>query len=291
MRKLIEKIFSFIVKILTLISLLMLAFIIIFIFKESLVFFKKVNILNFIFGKKWNPLGSADKLSIFPILLGTLYTSLVGIIIALPIGVGFSVFLSTYTCGNLRKTIKGIIDILAGIPSVVYGFIGLLVLVKFFEVQFSFPTGESVLSGGIILSVMMLPYIISNCDESMEKIYKRHLQQSNALGISKSYMIRNIVLPESRKSIFVSIVLALGRGMGETMAVMMVIGNAPLMPSLLKKTQTISSLIALEMGMAEVGSLHYHALFACGFVLMMMLLLINIILYFIKKAINLDKDE
>ena len=287
MRKAIEKIFSFIIKILSLISLLILVFIIIFIFKESMAFFKEASIFKFIFGRTWNPLGPSDKLSILPILLGTLYISLVGIIIALPIGVGFSVFLSSYTSGNIRRLIKGVIDILAGIPSVIYGFMGLLVLVKFFEIKFSFPSGESVLAGGIILSIMMLPYIISTCDESMEKAYREYSKYSNALGISKSYMIRNIVLPKSRKSILAAIVLALGRGMGETMAVMMVIGNAPLMPRLLKKSQTIPSLIALEMGMAEVGSLHYHALFASGFILMMMLLVVNIILHFIKLRIDL----
>lgn len=286
MRKERERVFSLIIKILCLISLLLLALIIIFVFKESAVFFRQVPILKFIKGSSWNPLGPPDELSILPILLGTLYTSFVGIIIALPIGVGFSVFLSSYTAGNTRRLVRGFVDILAGIPSVVYGFIGLLVLVKFFEVQFSFATGESVLAGGIILSLMMLPYIISTCDESMEKIYSKHLQASHALGVSKSYMIRHIVLPQSRKSIIAAIVLALGRGMGETMAVMMVIGNAPIFPKLFNKTQTIASLIALEMGMAEVGSMHYHALFASGFVLMIMLLLINLALYFIKARID-----
>jgi len=187
----------------------------------------------------------------------------------------------------MKRFIRGIVDVLAGIPSVVYGFIGLLVLVKFFEVKFSFSSGESVLAGGIILSIMMLPYIISTCDESMEKVYKEYAQYSNALGVSKSYMIRKIVIPESRRSILASIVLALGRGMGETMAVMMVIGNAPIMPKLLKKCQTIPSLIALEMGMAEVGSLHYHSLFAAGFILMLILFIINIFLYFIKKRMDI----
>lgn len=286
MRKERERVFSLIIKILCLISLLLLAFIIIFVFKESAVFFRQVPILKFIRGSSWNPLGGPDELSILPILLGTLYTSFVGIIIALPLGVGFSIFLSSYTAGNTRRLVRGFVDILAGIPSVVYGFIGLLVLVKFFEVQFSFATGESVLAGGIILSLMMLPYIISTCDESMEKIYSKHLQASHALGVSKSYMIRHMVLPQSRKSIIAAIVLALGRGMGETMAVMMVIGNAPIFPKLFNKTQTIASLIALEMGMAEVGSMHYHALFASGFVLMIMLLLINLALYFIKARID-----
>ena len=286
MRKTVEKIFRVIIKIVTFISLLLIAFIALFILKESMAFFKEVPILKFVLGRTWNPLDSPDKLSILPIILGTLYTSIVGITIALPIGVGFSVVLSCYTKGYIRRLTRGIVDILAGIPSVVYGFIGLLVLVKFFETKFSFSAGESVLAGGIILSIMMLPYIISTCDEAMEKVYGKHSQHSKALGVSKSYMIRHIILPESRKSILAGVVLALGRGMGETMAVMMVIGNAPLMPSLLKKAQTIPSLIALEMGMAEVGSLHYHSLFASGLILMVLLLIINIILHVIKQNIE-----
>lgn len=280
-----NKIFKSIVSILTLFSLLMLSFIILFILKESIVFFKEVSIIDFISGRKWNPLDSPDKLSIYPIILGTIYVSIIGIIIALPIGVGNAIVLSNYTSGEFKRVIRGFVDILAGIPSVIYGFIGLLVLVKFFEVRFSFATGESVLAGGIILSIMMLPFIISTCEESMEKVYNEYSKHSNALGVSKSYMIRKVVLPSSKRSILASGVLALGRGMGETMAVMMVIGNSPIMPKLLGRARTIPSLIALEMGMAEVGSLHYHGLYASGFVLMMILLIINVILYIIKRKI------
>lgn len=287
MRKIWEKIFEILIKILTAFSVLILVFVVIFIFKESLTFFKEVSIWKFITGRKWNPLGPPEELSILNIICGTVYVSLVGIAIALPIGIGTAVVLSCYTNENIKRLIRGILDILAGVPSVVYGFIGLLVVVKFFEVNFSFASGESVLSGGIVLSVMLLPFIVSTCDESMEKIYREYSQSSRALGVSKGYMIRNILLPASKRSILASVVLALGRGMGETMAVMMVIGNAPIIPRLLGKTQTIPSLIALEMGMAEVGSLHYHALFASGFVLMIMLLIINGLLYFIKNKMDI----
>lgn len=285
MKKLGDRYFKLILRLFTVFSLLILSFIILFIFRESIVFFKEVPMINFIFGRKWNPLSSPDKLSIFPIILGTIYISIIGIIIALPIGIGTAVALSCYTNGKIKRVTRGIVDILAGIPSVIYGFIGLLVVVKFFEVKFSFATGESVLVGGIVLSVMMLPFIISTCEESMEKIYDEYIRYSNALGISKSYMIRKIVLPNSTRSILAASVLALGRGMGETMAVMMVIGNAPIMPKLFSKCQTIPSLIALEMGMAEVGSLHYHGLYAAGLILMMILLVINIILYLIKRKL------
>lgn len=287
MYKFLDKSFSIIIKLLTLFSLLLLAFVIIFIFKESIVFFKEVPVLNFLTGRTWNPLMSPDKLSILNIILGTLYVSIAAIVIALPIGVGSALLLSGYVSGRGRVIIRGIIDILGGIPSVVYGFIGLLVLVKFFEVKFDFPTGESVLAGAILLSLMVLPYIISTCDETMGKVYDNHLPSSQALGVSKNYFMRKVVLPQSKKSILAATVLALGRAMGETMAVMMVIGNAPIAPKLLGKAQTIPSLIALEMGMAEVGSLHYHALFASGFVLMVMLLVINIIVYYVKKSISL----
>ncbi|NLL81302.1 MAG: phosphate ABC transporter permease subunit PstC [Tissierellia bacterium] len=286
MRSLGEKIFESIIKIISLFSVLLLVFIVVFIFKESLIFFNRVSIVDFIIGRKWNPLGAAEDLSIWPIILGTVYVSIVAILIAMPIGVGTAIVLSTYTSNRIKKAIRGGIDVLAGIPSVVYGFIGLLVVVKFLEINLSLAAGESVLAGGIVLSVMVLPFIISTCDESMEKIYEKYSQSSSALGVSKSYLIRNIILPESKRSILASMVLALGRGMGETMAVMMVIGNAPIMPKLLGKTQTIPSLITLEMGMAEVGSLHYHALFASGFVLMLILLGINALLYFIKSRIN-----
>ncbi|MCK9268345.1 MAG: phosphate ABC transporter permease subunit PstC [Alkaliphilus sp.] len=286
MYKLIDKIFDTVIKLLTLFSLLILVFIIIFIFKESIVFFKEVSILKFITGRKWNPLKSPTDLSILNIILGTLYVSFVAIIIALPIGVGTGLLLSIYTNGKWKVITRGIIDILAGIPSVVYGFIGLLVIVKFFEAVLDFPTGESVLAGGILLSVMILPYIISTCSETMDNIYKENLFSSEALGTSKIYMARKIVLPESKKGIIAAVILALGRAMGETMAVMMVMGNTPISPKLLKRAQTIPSLIALEMGMAEVGSLHYHALFASGLVLMVMLLIINIIFYYIKKGIH-----
>lgn len=282
-----DRLFEAGIKILTLFSMLLLSFIIIFIFKESLVFFREVPIIKFITGSTWNPLQSPDTLSILNIILGTLYVSTVAIIIALPIGVGSAVMLSGYVKEKPKLIIRGFIDVLAGVPSVIYGFIGLLVLVKFFERVFDFSSGESVLVGGILLSMMVLPYIISTCDETMGKMYKKNSGPSKALGISKSYMIRTIVLPKSIKSIMAAAVLSLGRAMGETMAVMMVIGNAPIMPKLLGKCQTIPSLIALEMGMAEVGSLHYHGLFAAGFVLMAMLLIINIALYYIKRGIRL----
>lgn len=278
-----EKLFKIMTKAVTLLSMLLFAFIVLFIFNESIVVFKKIPIKRFLFGMKWNPIASPPKLSIFPMIFATVYVSIIALIIAIPIGVGCAVFISVFLDEKSRSTAKSVIDILAGIPSVVYGFFGLLVIVKFFEIKFSFSSGESVLAGGILLSIMILPYIISTCTESMVQIYETYCRASDALGVSRDYMIRNILLPQSKRSIFVGTILAMGRAMGETMAVMMVIGNAPVVPKLFGKCQTIPSLIALEMGMAQVGSLHYYSLFASGFVLMIILILMNFALYLFKN--------
>lgn len=281
-----EKIFCVILKLLAIFSIFLLGFIIIFILKESFGLFKTISPIKFILGRSWNPIASQPRLGMLPMILGTIYVSFIAICIALPIGVGFSLFMSTYLNRKWKRIIKSVIDILAGIPSVVYGFMGLLVIVKFFEIRFSLSSGETVLAGGILLSIMILPYIVSTCDESMEKVYEKYRLSSSALGVSNSYMVREILLPSSRMSILASTILSLSRAMGETMAVMMVVGNSPIMPKLLGKCETIPSLIAMEMGTAGVGSEHYYALFGSGFVLMIMLIIINLVFYFLKKKVE-----
>lgn len=286
MKNRLDSIFKTIIKFFTLFSISILFLIIVFISKESLNFFKEVSFLSFIKGNEWNPLGNQKNLSILPIILGTLYTSFIAIIISLPISIGTSIALSGYLSPKLKNIIKNFLNLLVAIPSVIYGFIGLLVLVKFFERNLNMSSGESVLAGGILLSIMVTPYIVSSTTETMEKIFNKYINESNSLGISKEYFIRHILLKESSKGILAGSILALGRAMGETMAVMMVIGNAPISPTLLGKCQTIPSLIALEMGMAEVGSLHYYGLFASGFILLVILLIINTLFYIIKKNID-----
>ncbi len=278
-----DKIFAGILKIAALVSFFIISFIIIFILKESLPLFKEIGLKEFILGRRWKPVSvSGQYLGILPIIYATLYVSFTAVFIALPVGIGCSIFLSCILPLKIRNILKPYVDILAGVPSVIYGFMGLVVLVKFFE-NMGMATGETVLAGGILLSIMILPFMISVCEENMGETRKRYEKISEAMGVSKWYMVSEIILPLSLKSIIISIILSMGRAMGETMAVMMVIGNAPIFPKLMGKAQTISSLIALEMGMAEVGSLHYSALFASGFILMMMIFCINIFINYLKK--------
>ena len=278
-----DKIFSYFVRGIAFFSFFILSFIIIFIVKESLPLFKEMGVTEFIFGKRWYPSSySNPSMGIFNIIIATIYIAVIGVAISFPIGLGCSIFLSCVLEERIKNIVKPYIDILAGIPSVIYGFMGLLLVVKFFE-KLGRPSGESVLAGGVVLSIMILPFIVDNCEETMSKIREKYESSSKVLGVSKWYMISELVVPASKKSMVISVILALARALGETMAVMMVIGNAPVFPTLLGKAQTISSLIALEMGMTEVGSTHYNALFASGLSLLIIILSINLLVEAIKK--------
>lgn len=281
-----DSFFKIIVKLISIISFFILFFVIIFIIKEALPLFQNLTIKEFIMGDRWRPISAKPGMGIFNIIVGTIYVGIVGVVIALPFGIGVSIFLSCITSLKIRKFFKSAIDLLAGIPSVIYGFMGLIIVVKIFE-NFGRSSGESVLAGGIVLAIMLLPFMVSVLEETMTKLINKYKKESISLGVSKQYLVSELVLPLSIKSLVVALVLSFARALGETMAVMMVIGNAPIFPKLLGKTQTISSLIALEMGMVEVGSLHYSALFASAVVLMLILIIINIIIdYFRYKFIG-----
>ena len=286
MEQTLEKLFSILSTIFTVISVGLLFLVIFFITQESMLIFQKVNFLDFIGGLTWNPLAGEPTVGILPMILATVYVSMVAVLISLPIGIGCALEIAALENERLKGFFTSILAVLAGIPSVIYGFIGLLVVVKFLEKTFRLAAGESILSGGIVLAVMVLPYIVSSVTETMEKSYERYKETSLALGVSKSYMLRALILPNAKGAILTSMILAFSRAMGETMAVMMVMGNSPILPKLLGKGETISALIALEIGTAGLGSLHYHALFTSGFVLMMFLIFLNALFYLIKKNLT-----
>lgn len=269
--------FSNLIRLLTLLTVLSLAFVLIFIVQEALPAFSETSLTAFLFGQRWMPMdyGNGVSFGIGNFIAGTLAVSALAILIALLIGVGAAVFLSCAVSENARSLLYPLIDLLAGIPSVIYGFIGLCVLVKLFQWLGIAGSGHSVLTAAILLAVMLLPFLVSSCSETMLKIRRRYLPAASALGISYWHTVARVVLPLSARNILLSVILATGRAMGETMAVMMVMGNANLFPTLLGKGETIASLIALEMGTAAADSTHYHALYAAGLVLLVILLAIN----------------
>ncbi|MFP5493694.1 phosphate ABC transporter permease subunit PstC [Parvimonas sp. G1641] len=284
-----NKIFKNIVYIFTLFTILLLFTLIVFLYNQSLPFFLKNNFLNFIFGKVWDATEIYGSFGIFNILLASVLISILSCIISLPIAIGTALFICFYT-NKSRVILMWLINILAGIPSIIYGFFGMIVIVKNLEKIFKISAGESVLAGSIILSIMILPYFVSNLVETIEIIKAKYKKDSDALGISKEYFIRKIVFKKLNYSILTGFMISFSRAIGETMAVMMVIGNAPIFPKLLSKAQTIPSLIALEIGMSEVYSEHYYALFASGFALLILVLIINIIIFLVnRKSRSYDK--
>lgn len=284
-----NKVFKYTVYIFTLFTILLLLTLIVFLYNQSLPFFLKNNFLKFIFGRVWDATEVSGSFGIFNILLASVFISILACIISLPIAIGTAIFISFYTKKS-RVILIWLINILAGIPSIIYGFFGMIIIVKNIERIFKISAGESVLAGSIILSIMILPYFVSNLIETIELIKKKYQRDSDALGISKEFFIRKVVLKKLYFSILTGFMISFSRAIGETMAVMMVIGNAPIFPKLLSKAQTIPSLIALEIGMSEVYSEHYYALFASGFILLILVLIINILLFIInRKSRNYDK--
>ncbi|MEW9080102.1 phosphate ABC transporter permease subunit PstC [Terrisporobacter glycolicus] len=249
---------------------------------ESIPFFKEIGINGFIISGGWNPLKSEASYSLLPMILATLYVSFLAVCIALPIGLGCAIFLSFYSKKSISKTILACIDLLAGIPSVIFGFIGLVIIVKSFEIFFNMTSGECVLAAGILLATMLLPYIISNCSESIDEAKNKFEIESLSLGVSKEYTIKKVILPSIKNSIYSAIMMSFGRAMGETMAVMMVMGNSPIMPRLFSRGETIPSLIALEMGTVQYGSLHASALYGANVVLIFLLIIIFALAKYLK---------
>lgn len=284
-----NKVFKYMVYIFTLFTILLLLTLIVFLYNQSLPFFLKKNFIKFIFGRVWDATEVSGSFGIFNILLASVFISILACIISLPIAIGTALFICFYTKKS-KVLLVWLINILAGIPSIIYGFFGMIIIVKNIERIFKISAGESVLAGSIILSIMILPYFVSNLIETIELIKKKYQRDSDALGISKEYFIRKVVLKKLHFSILTGFMISFSRAIGETMAVMMVIGNAPIFPKLLSKAQTIPSLIALEIGMSEVYSEHYYALFASGFILLILVLIINILLFIInRKSRNYDK--
>lgn len=267
-------------------SVLIMGMIIFYLIEFSLSAFIKINVGLFNLKGEWRPLSNNPSFNILPMILTTMYVALLAVIIALPFGIGCAMFLNFYTDKKIAALLLSFIDMLAGLPSVIFGFLGLVLLVNWFESYLAMSTGECVFAASIILAIMLLPYIVSNIYESVRKAEQKYMFTSLSLGISKEYTIVKVILPSIKKSILASTTLSFGRALGETMAVMMVIGNSPIYPKLLGRAQTVAALTALEMGSAEYGSLHLSALYAANVVLLGVLLIVFGTGYLLQRRLN-----
>ena len=241
--------------------------------KDNNISFKDV-----IAGAEWFPTATpAPQFGFLPLITGTLWVSLFAILIALPFGLSVSIYLSEVANTKTRNILKPVIELLSGIPSVVYGFFGLIVIVPFIQKTFDLPVGETGLAGSIVLAIMALPTIITVTEDAMRNCPRSMREASLALGASQWQTIYKVVIPYSISGITSGVVLGIGRAIGETMAVLMVTGNAAVIPTtILEPLRTIPATIAAELGEAPAGGAHYQVLFLLGVVLFIITLIINL---------------
>ncbi len=250
-----------------------LAVITIFIFSEGTPIMFKYGLRSFLLGLDWYP--SEQSFGLLPMIIGSVMVTFGSLLVGVPFGLACAIFLTEFSSRRLRHILKPIIELLAGIPSVVYGFIGVVILVPFIRETLGGP-GLSVLAASIILGIMILPTIISISIDSLQAVPRSYREGSIALGATKWQTTKMVILPAAKSGIIASIILGMGRAIGETMAVIMIAGNAINIPrSVLDPVRTLTSNIALEMGYAS-GE-HRQALFATGVILFIIIMILNTI--------------
>lgn len=260
-------------------SILAVLLICLFLFANGIPAMHKIGWLDFLFGKTWKP--GNEQFGIFPMIVGSLYVTAGAIICGVPIGLMTAIFLSKFCSKKLKKYLKIAIDLLAGIPSVVYGFFGLMVIVPFVRNAFG-GNGSSILTASILLGIMILPTIISVSETALDSVPQSYYEGARALGETHELSVFRTVVPAAKSGIMAGIILGIGRAIGETMAVIMVAGNQARLPdSILKGVRTLTANIVIEMGYAT--DLHREALIATGVVLFVFILLINLLFNLIKK--------
>ena len=254
-------------------------------FNGTLLDHEKIHPGDFFGGKEWYPTATPSaQYGLLPLLLGTLWVSLGAILLSLPFGVAVAIYLAEIATMRVRNFLKPLIELLAGIPSVVYGFFGLVVIVPFIQKMFQLPVGETALAGSVVLAIMALPTIITVAEDAMRNVPRTMKEASLALGATQWQTIYGVVIPYAKSGITSAAVLGIGRAIGETMAVLMVTGNAAVIPhSLLEPVRTIPATIAAELGETSAGGGHYQALFALGCILFLITMIISISVEFIGK--------
>lgn len=274
-----EKIMRYVFMAAACVSILAVALICAFLFVNSIPALKQIGLGNFLLGRDWQP--GNDVYGVFPMILGSIYVTVGAIIIGVPIGVLTAVYLAKFCPPKIYRALKPGISLLAGIPSVVYGFFGIVVIVPLIRDIFG-GKGMSMLAAMILLGMMILPTIIGVAESAIRAVPQSYYEGGLALGATHEESVFFTTLPAAKSGILAGVVLGVGRAIGETMAVMMVAGNQPRMPAgIFKGVRTLTANIALEMGYA--ADLHRDALIATGAVLFVLILLINLLFAAAKK--------
>lgn len=274
-----EKIFEVVFLLAACFSIVSVLLICLFLFVNGIPAMQKIGFFNFLLGQKWKP--SNEIFGILPMILGSIYVTVGAVVFGVPIGLMTAVFLAKFCPKKIHKILKPAVDLLAGIPSVVYGFFGLTVIVPLIRNVFG-GTGSSMLTASILLGIMILPTIISVSESAINAVPQNYYEGARALGATHERSVFKTMIPAAKSGIMAGIVLGIGRAIGETMAVIMVAGNQARMPEgLLKGIRTLTANIVIEMGYA--ADLHREALIATGVVLFVFILIINLLFNVIKE--------
>jgi phosphate transport system permease protein len=281
-----EGLFKYIALFAALCSVIFLFGIIVSIFKEGYPIFKSFGVIKFLFTRGWYPTQEEPSFGILALIAGSFIVTTGALIVSIPLGVGSAIFLSEIARFRTREILKPFVELLAGIPSVIYGLFGMAFLAPFIMRLFNLPTGLNAFTTSIILGIMVVPIISSISEDAISSIPKELREASYALGANKWETIYKVVLPAAKSGIIASIILGFGRAIGETMLVLMVAGGSAIIPtSIFSPVRPMTSTIAAEMGEAVVGSDHFHALFGIAVVLFIITFVSNLVTESVKRKV------
>jgi phosphate transport system permease protein len=273
-----EKLIKIIFFIFALISVVILGLILFSLFREGLPLFKKVSIYDFIFGLEWYPTADPPLFGIFTLIVGSIIVTVLATLIAVPLGVLSAVYISEIAPQAIKEILKSSIELLAGLPSVVLGFFGMIIVAPWMQETFDLPTGLNIVNASVILAIMAIPTISSISEDALYAVSREFKEASYALGATKFETITRVILPSALSGILTAVILGMSRAIGETMVVLMVAGGAAALPeSIFDSVRPMPASIAAEMGEAPYRSAHYQALFATGIVLFLMTMMFNLI--------------
>ena len=270
----IRKLFAFF----AVLSVLLLGLIVLFLFREGLPLFKQISVSQFLFGSAWYPTYDPPEYGIWPLIVGSLIVTMFACLIAVPSGILSAIYISEIAPARIKEILKSVIELLAGLPSVVLGFFGMVILAPWMQETFDLPTGLNIVNAALMLAIMAVPTISSISEDALYSVPREFKEASYALGATKFETITRIIIPAALSGISTAVILGMARAIGETMVVLMVAGGAAAIPeSLFDAVRPMPASIAAEMGEAPFGSNHYHALFATGAVLFFLTLMFNLI--------------
>jgi phosphate transport system permease protein len=287
-RRIKENIYKIIFAILAYASLLFLVGITIVLFKEGLPIFRQVRIFDFLFGKYWYPTYEPPDFGILPLILASFWVTIGALFICVPLGTGSALYVHEIASAKQRAFLKPVIELLAGIPSIVYGFFGMVVVSPFLQRLLNLPVGLCAFTGSLILGIMATPTVCSLAEDALSYVPRSFREASLALGANRWQTLTRVIIPAAGSGISTAIILGMSRAVGETMTVLMVTGGAAVIPTtFFQPVRPMTATIAAEMGEAAMGSSHYHALFAIGMILFLITLAFNMAAEFISKRFRL----